>query len=159
MIILSDYIPWEFNAEPIEDAYEKDWFDQLRIKYKTKRAQILPRDQWQPLIEKWLIEYPDPDTWFKLHVKPGTDVELYRAAMKRKGFIFTEIQNKNCKTPVYLETPLSGLDVDQDAMLDTIRDLENRKGILYYRNIPAPVIDLLYEEVFEERLVYPERFN
>ena len=158
---MNDYKPWEFDAEvPMdEDMCEKDWFDTLRTKYKTQRTQLLPEDQWQPLIDKWLQEYPDPDTWFVLHVKPNANADLYRTALKRKGFTFREVENQYQETPIYLETPLSGLDVDQDVLLETIGDMENRNSILYYRNIPAPVIDLLYEEVFEEHLVYPERFN
>ena len=158
---MSDYNPWEFDSEvPMdEDAYDKDWFDSLKTKYKSHRAQILSEDKWQPLIDKWLQEYPNPNTWFKLHVKPEADIDLYRAAMKEKGFTFTEVENKYQETPIYLETPLSGLDVDEEVLLDTIRDMENKDGVLYYRNIPAPVVDLLYEEVFEEHLVYPERFN
>ena len=152
---MNDYIPWEFN----EEQSEQNWFDQLRDKYKDRRAQILPKEQWQPLIETWRYEHPDPDYWFRLHVKPDANAGLYRKAMKRQGFAFTEVENKHYDTPIYLETPLSGLDADQYAMLEMIRDLENRNGILYYRNIPAPVVDLLYEEVFEERLVYPERFD
>lgn len=158
---MSDYKPWEFDAEiPMdEDACGEDWFNQLRTKYRTYRAQILPEDQWQPLIDKWLEEYPDPNTWFKLHVKPDANADLYRAALKRKGFAFEEILNEYYDTPIYLETPLSGLNVDQGALLDVVGDMENRNGVLYYRNVPAPVIDLLYEEVFEEHLVYPERFS
>lgn len=160
-MILSDYLPWEFDAEvPMdEDAYGEDWFDTLRTKYKTRRAQILPEKEWQPLLDKWLEEYPDPDSWFVLHVKPDTNADLYRAALRAKGFFWSEVENQYYDTPIYLETPLNGLDVDQSAMLDTIRDMENRNGILYYRNVPAPVVDRLYEEVFEEHLVYPERFG
>ena len=160
-MILSNYLPWEFDAEvPMdEDAYGEDWFDTLRAKYKTHRAQILPEKEWQPLLDKWLKEYPDPDSWFVLHVRPDTNADLYRAALRVKGFSWSEVENLYYDTPIYLETPLNGLDVDQSAMLDTIRDMENRNGMLYYRNIPAPIVDRLCEEVFEERLVYPERFG
>lgn len=150
---MSDCIPWEFEEES-----QINWLEQLRIKYKNRRAEILPKDQWQPLIDLWMCDHPDPDSWFRLHVKPGVNADLYRKAMRRKGFMFTEVENKHHDTPIYLETPSSGLNVDQYAMLETIGDLENRNGVLYYRNIPAPVVDLLYEEVFEERLAYPERF-
>lgn len=157
---MDDYKPWEFDAEiwTDEDACEEDWFNTLKAKYKTARAQILPKDQWQPLIDKWLEEYPNPDAWFILHVKPDTNADLYRAALKAKGFTWQEVENKYYETPIYLETPLSGLDVDQGALLDVVGEMEDRDGVLYYRNVPAPVIDRLYEEVFEEHLVYPERF-
>lgn len=157
---MNDYKPWEFDAEipTNEDACEEDWFNTLKTKYETRRAQILPKEDWQPLIDKWIEEYPDPDIWFTLHVRPDANIDLYRAALKAKHFVWHEVENRYADTPVYLETPLSGLNVDQGTLLDTVRDLENKDGVLYYRNIPAPVIDRLYEEVFEEHLVYPERF-
>ena len=151
---MSAYVPWEFE----ENTFDENLFDQLKEKYKTQRAHILSRDKWQPLIDKWLYDYPNPDMWFILHVKPNVDAEIYRAALKQKGFTFRETDSIN-DAPIYLETPLRGLIVDQSSLLETVRDMENRDGVLYYRNIPAPVVDLLYQEVFEERLVYPERFN
>lgn len=161
MIILGDYKPWEFDAEiPMdEDEYDDSFFEKLRAKYKNTRAQLLPEDKWQPMIDQWLEEYPNPNTWFTLHIRDNADADIYRAALKAKGFTFSEVENSYYDTPIYLETPLSGLDVDQGALLDVVRDMENRNGVLYYRNIPAPVIDKLYEEIFEEHLVYPERFN
>ncbi len=152
---LSDYIPWEFE----ENSCFEPSFEELKEKYKTHRAQILPQEQWGPLVDEWLKEHFDPDSWFILHVTPCANADLYRAALKQKGFAFKEINNKNCDTPIYLETPVAGLNVDQTSLIETVRDMENREGVLYYRNIPAPIVDLLYKEVFEERLVYPERFN
>ncbi len=158
---MNDYLPWEFDAEiPMdEDTYESNWFDSLKVKYKNRRAEILPKEKWQPLIDEWLNNYSDPNTWFTHHIKPGVDADLYRAALKSREFAWHEIENQYRETPIYLETPLCGLDVDQNILIETVKDMENKNGILYYRNIPAPVIDLLYEEVFEERLAYPERFS
>lgn len=152
---MHDYIPWE--CEKIVD--EENLFDELKEKYKTKRACILPKNKWKPLIDQWIMNYPNPNMWFILHVNPSSDSEIYRAALRHKGFSFRETETANYDTPVYLETPVSGLVVDQTSLLETVRDMENRDGVLYYRNIPAPVVDLLFKEVFEERLVYPERFN
>lgn len=161
MINLSDYLPWEFFDEPTtnEHLLEDEWFNELKTKYKEHRAEILPKNKWQPLIDEWMQKHKNPNTWFVLHVKTNVNADLYRAALKSKGFVWKEVENKYCDTPIYLETPSSGLNVDQSAILQTVRDMENRDGMLYYRNIPAPVIDQLYKEVFEERLVYPERFN
>lgn len=158
MISLIDYKPWEFESEDVPE-FGNEWFNQLKEKYKTQRAAILPKNKWQPLIDKWLQDYPDPNMWFVLHVKKTENADLYRAALKRKGFTFREVDNKYYDTPIYLETPLNGLNVDQNDLLDVVSNMENRGGVLYYRNIPAPVIDLLYKEVFEEHLVYPERFD
>ena len=161
MIILNDYKPWEFDTETSteENQSEENWFNILKSKYKNYRAQILPENQWQPLIDEWLVNNSDPNLWFTLHIKPYTNADLYRAALKHKGFVFKEVENEYYDTPIYLETPLSGLNVDQGMLLDGVIDMENRNGVLYYRNIPAPVVDLLYEEVLEEHLVYPERFG
>lgn len=153
MIRLDDFTPWES-----EEDFSDQWFEQLRIKYKDHRAQILPENLWQPLIDRWKQENPDARLWFKLHVRKNENAILYKKVMKSKGFEFTEIENKRYETPIYLETPVAGLNVDQTEMISTVKDMENRDGVLYYRNIPAPIIDLLYKEVFEERLVYPERF-
>ena len=152
---MSDYTPWEFE----EVEHSELFFETLREKYKTKRAQILPEEQWDPLIKEWLNSYPDPNTWFTLHVKSGVDADLYRAALKSREFTWHEVENQYHETPIYLETPVCGLDVDQSTLIETVKDMENKNGVLYYRNIPAPVVDLLYEEVFEERLAYPERFS
>ena len=152
---MSDYVPWEFE----ENTYSEPSFEQLREKYKTHRAEILPKELWAPLIDEWICDNPDPNMWFVLHVNRSTNAEIYRAALRRNGFTFREIENTNYETPVYLETPVSGLNVDQSSLIETVRDMKNINGVLYYRNIPAPVIDLLYKEVFEERLAYPERFN
>ena len=149
------YIPWEFE----ENDYDENLFDKLKEKYKNQRAHILPKNQWQPLINKWLIDFPNPNMWFVLHVSPAINADIYRAALKHKGFSFRETDNINHDTPVYLETPVDGLIVDQNSLIEIVNDMENRDGVLYYRNIPAPVVDLLYRDVFEERLVYPERFN
>lgn len=154
MIIVNAYIPWEFK----ENDFEEDIFEKLKEKYKNRRACILPKNQWKPLIDKWLADYPNPNMWFVLHVKPATNADIYRAALKHKGFSFRETENVNYETPVYLETPVNGLIVDQNSLIETVSNMKNQNGVLYYRNIPAPVIDLLYKEVFEERLVYPERF-
>ena len=151
---MTDYLPWEFDV----NADQEEWFECLKRKYKSHRAQVLPKEYWQPLIEKWLKEHPDPDLWFVLHVNSETNVSIYETALTNKGFTFSKVINRFHNTPTYLETPLNGLNADQSSMLTTIKDMENRNGVLYYRNVPAPVVDLLYEEVFEERLVYPERF-
>lgn len=150
---MDDFAPWEFDEDPT-----MQWFDQLKTKYKDHRAQILPEEQWQPLIDKWRQDNPDERFWFRLHVKKNESAALYEKAMKNKGFEYTKVENKHYETPIYLETPVAGLNVDQHEMLSAIKEMENRDGVLYYRNIPAPVVDLLYKEVFEERLVYPERF-
>lgn len=158
---MMDFMKCELNSKPqtFENRSQKDWFNEIKKKYKHARAQILPKESWQPLIDEWLNKHSNPDEWFILHIRRGANADIYRAALKRKDFIWRETENRFYDTPIYLETPLCGLDVDEEVLLETIREMKNKSGVLYYRNVPAPIVDKLYKDVFEERLAYPERFN
>lgn len=154
---MEDYKPFEFEENNNVD--DTNWFNTIKEKYRTCRAQILPTNQWEPFICEWIEKNPNKDEWFVLHVKTNTNPEIYEKALKTKGFPYSVVHNQYRSTPTYLETPLNGLSVDEHVMLDVIQDMTIHNNVLYYRNIPAPIVDRLYKDVFEERLAYPERFE